>query len=38
MPQQYNNPMSLYSAPNVVETFAQQAQGLMQELDHTENT
>ena len=33
MPQQYNNPMSLYSAPNVVETFAAQAEGLMNEIE-----
>ena len=33
MPQQYNNPMSLYSAPNVVETFAAQAEGLMDEIE-----
>ena len=33
MPQQYNSPMGMYSAQNVMDTFQTQAEGLLQEME-----
>ena len=33
VPQKYNSPMDLYSAPNVVDSFQQQATGYFEELE-----
>ena len=33
MPQQYNSPMGMYSAENIVESFQTQAEGYFEDLD-----